>query len=108
MFNDFSESKVLKRLSRFTSISSCWKFNRSIGNIVWKPVFLNGNCIDEIFQVTKRNNITVRSPTKLTPIQTAFRKVEDYVYNCLLDERKEPRTELGDLVQTKEKSCDKL
>ena len=80
------------------------RFNRTIRDLLEKPVFEkgDGNWIDVLQTITKQYNNKTHSSTKLTPTQASLKKNEGYVYKNLLDKRKKvkPKYEIGDLVRT--------
>ena len=80
------------------------RFNRTIRDLLKKPVFERGNAnwIDVLQTITKQYNNRVHSSTKLTPIQASMKKNEGFVYKNLLDKRKKikPKYEIGNLVRT--------
>ena len=49
------------------------RFNRTLRNLLKKPVFLKGNAnwIDELQTVTKLYNNTIHHSTKITPIEAS-------------------------------------
>ena len=52
------------------------RFNKSIGNLVKKPVFerCDSSCVDILPTITKQHNNRNHSSTKVTPIQHSLRK----------------------------------
>ena len=106
IFQDFLDKNDIKLSSRNSSFGSVFaeRFNRTIRDLLKKPVFEkgNGNWIDVLQTITKQYNRRIHSLTKLTPIQASLKKNEGYVYRNLLDKRKKikPRYEIGDLVRT--------
>ena len=83
------------------------RFNKTIRNLLKKPVFEKGNAnwVDELPKVIKKYNNTIHHSTKMTPIDASKRKNENEVYNNLQDKRKKqkPKYKLGDLVRTADK-----
>ena len=106
IFHDFLNKNNIKLYSRNSSYGAVFaeRFNRTIRDLLKKPVFEkgDGNWIDVLQTITKQYNRRIRSSTKLTPIQASLKKNEGYVYKSLLDKRKniKPRYEIGDLVRT--------
>ena len=106
IFQDFLNRKNIRIYSRNSSYSAVFaeKFNRTIRDLLKKPVFEkgDGNWIDILQTITKQYNNKVHSSTKLTPIQASLKKNEGYVYKKILDKRKKvkPKYEIGDLVRT--------
>ena len=89
IFQDFLNKNNIKISSRNTSLGAIFaeRFNRTIRDLLKKPVFEKGNWIDIISTITKQCNKTIHSSTKLTPIQDSSKKNEGYVYENLLDKR---------------------
>ena len=106
IFQDFLNKNNIKLYSRNISYGAVFaeRFNRTIRDLLKKPVFEkgDGNWIDVLQTITKQYNRRIHSSTKLTPIQASLKKNEGYVYKNLLDKRKKikPRYEIGDLVRT--------
>ena len=106
IFQDLLDNNNIKLYSRKTYLGAVFaeRFNKSIRNLLEKPVFErgDGNWIDILSTITKQYNIKVHSSTKLTPIQASLKKNEDYVYKILLDKRRKikPKYEKGNLVRT--------
>ena len=106
IFQDFLNKNDIKLYSRDSSFGSVFieRFNRTIRDLLKKPVFEkgDGNWIDVLQTITKQYNRRIHSSTKLTPTQASLEKNEGYVYINLLDKRKKikPRYEIGDLVRT--------
>ena len=106
IFETYLKSQNIKRYSRYTSKGAVFaeRFNRTIRNLLKKPVFENGdaNWIDIIDSIIKKYNNTVHSSTKMTPIQASKVTNQKKVLNNLQDKRKKqkPKFELGDLVRT--------
>ena len=92
IFQDFLNKNNIKLYSRNTSLGAVFakRFNRTIRDILKRPVFENGdgNWIDVLPTITKQYNNRIHSSTKLTPIQASLRKNEENVYKNLLDKRK--------------------
>ena len=106
IFQDFLNKNDIKLYSRNSSFGSVFaeRFNRTIRDLLKKPVFEkgDGNWIDVLQTITKQYNRRIHSSTKLTPIQASLKKNEGYVYKNLLDKRKKvkPKYEIGDSVRT--------
>ena len=106
IFQEFLNKNDIKLYSRNSSFGSVFaeRFNRTIRDLLKKPVFEkgDGNWIDVLQTITKQYNRRIHSSTKLTPIQASLKKNEGCFYKNLLDKRKKikPRYEIGDLVRT--------
>ena len=100
LFQDFLNKNNINLYSRNSSYGAVFaeRFNRTIRDLLKKPVFEkgDGNWIDLLPTITKQYNNKVHSSTKLTPIQASF------VYKNLLDKRKKikPKFQINDLVRT--------
>ena len=72
-FNQFLNSNKVNRYSRNTSFEAVFaeRFNRTIRNLLKKPVFEKGNAnwISELPSVIKQYSNTIHSSTEVTPIQ---------------------------------------
>ena len=105
IFQDFLNKNNFKLYSRNTSLGAVFaeRFNRTIRDLLKKPVFEkgDGNWIDILPTITKQYNNKVHSSTKLSPIQASLKKNEGYVYKNLLDKRKKvkPKFQINDLVR---------
>ena len=66
------------------------RFNRTIRDMLKKPIFLNGdaNWINIIPTIINEYNNKIHSSTKLTPIQAYLKENEEYVYQNLSDKEK--------------------
>ena len=106
IFQDFLNKNNIKLYSRNSLYGAVFaeRFNRTITDLLKKPVFEkgDGNWIDVLQTITKQYNNKTHSSTKLTPTQASLKKNEGYVYKNLLDKRKKvkPKYEIGDLVRT--------
>ena len=106
IFQDFLNKNNIKLYSRNRLYGAVFaeRFNRTIRDLLKKPVFEQGDgkWIDVLQAITKQYNNRVHSSTKLTPIQASLKKNEGYVYKNLLDKRKKikPKYEIGDLLRT--------
>ena len=67
-FETYLKSQKIKRYSRYTSKGAVFaeRFNRTIRNLLKKPVFENGdaNWIDTLDSIIKKYNNTMHSSTK--------------------------------------------
>ena len=105
IFQDFLNRNNIKLYSRNSSYGavSAERFNRTIRDLLKKPVFEKGdsNWIDILPTITKQYNNRIHSSTKLTPILASLKKNEGYVYKNLLDKRKKvkPKFQINDLVR---------
>ena len=106
IFESYLKSQNIKRYSRYTSKGAVFaeRFNRTIRNLLKKPVFENGdaNWIDILDSIIKKYNNTVHSSTKMTPIQASKITNQKRVLNNLQGKSKKqkPKFKLGDLVRT--------
>ena len=106
IFQDFLYKNNFKIYSRNSSYGAVFaeRFNRTIRNLVKRPVFEKsyGKFIDVLPTITKQYTNRVHSSTKLTPIQANLKKNESYVCNNLLDKRKRssPKIKINDPVRT--------
>ena len=106
IFQDFLNKNDIKLYSRNSSFGSVFaeRFNRTIRDLLKKPVFEkgDGNWIDILPTITKQYNNKVHSSTKLTPIQASLKKNEGFVYKNLIDKRNKikPKFQINDLVRT--------
>ena len=105
IFQDFLNKNNITLYSRNSSYGAVFaeRFNRTIRDLLKKPVFERGdaNWIDVLQTITKQYNNRIHSSTKLTPIQASLKKNEGYVYKNLLDKRKKitPKFQINDLVR---------
>ena len=106
IFQDFLNKNNIKLYSRNSSYGAVFaeRFNRTIRDLLKKPVFEkgDGNWIDVLLTITKQYNNRIHSSTKLTPIQASLKKNEGFVDKNLLDKRKKvkPKFQINDLVRT--------
>ena len=106
IFQDFSNKNNIKLYSRNSSLGAVFpeRFNRTIRDLLKKPVFEkgDGNWIDVLQTMTKQYINRIHLSIKLTPIQASLKKNEGYVYKNLLDKRKKktPKFQINDLVRT--------
>ena len=106
IFNEFLNNNKIKRYSRYTDKGAVFaeRFNRTIRNLLKKPVFLAGNAdwLSELPSVIKQYNNTIHHSIKMTPIQTSKKSNQKLVYNNLKDDREaqKPKFKLGDSVRT--------
>ena len=105
-FQGFSNNNNIKLYARNTSYGAVLaeKFNRTIRDLLKRPVFEkgDGNWIDVLPVITNQYNNRVHTSTKLTTTQASLKKIEGYVYNIMLDKRKKakPKFQVNDLVRT--------
>ena len=75
IFNEFLINNNIKIYSRYTDKGAVFaeRFDRTIGNLLKKPVFETGNAIwlSELPSVINKYNNTIHSSTKMTPIQAS-------------------------------------
>ena len=106
IFNEFLNNQNIKRYSRNTALGAVFaeRFNRTIRNLLKKPVFLEGNAdwLSELPSVIKQYNNTIHHTTKMKPIDASKKSNEKIVYSNLEDKRKKlnPKYKLGQLVRT--------
>ena len=106
IFNEFLNNNNIKRYSRYTDKGAviAERFNRTIRNLLKKPVFLAGNAdwLSELPSVIKKYNNTIHSSIKMTPNQASKKSNEKLVFSNLQDRRVRQKAEfkLGDLVRT--------
>ena len=105
IFQDFLNKNNIKIYSRNTSLGAVFaeRFNRTIRDLLKKPVFENGdgNWTDILPTITKQYNNRMHSSTKLSPKDASLKKNEGFVYKNLLDKRKKikPKFQINDLVR---------
>ena len=105
IFQDFLNKNDIKLYSRSSSYGAVFaeSFNRTIRDLLKKPVFEKGDgiWIDVLPTITKQYDKKVHSSTKLTPTQASLKKNESFVYQNLLDKRKKrkPKFQINDLVR---------
>ena len=106
IFNEFLNNNKIKRYSRYTDKGAVFaeRFNRTIRNLLKKPVFLAGNAdwLSELPSVIKQYNNTIHHSIKMTPIQASKKSNQKLVYNNLKDDREvqKPKFKLGQFVPT--------
>ena len=104
----FLNNNNIELCSRISSYGAFFaeRFNRTIRDLLKKPVFEkgDGNWIDVLPTITKQYNNRIHSLTKLTLIQASLKKNEGFVYKNLLNKRKKikPNFQINDLVRTAE------
>ena len=105
IFQDFLNKNNIKLYSRNSSYGAVFaeRFNRTIRDLLKKPVFEkgDGNWIDILPTITKQYNNRIHSSTKLSPKDASLKKNEGFVYKNLLDKRMKitPKFQLNDLVR---------
>ena len=108
-FNDFLNFNDIKRYSRYTNKGAVFaeRFNRTIRNLLKKPVFEKGNAnwLGDLPLVIKKNNNTIHHSTKMTPVDASKRRNEEEIYNNPQDKRikRKPKHKVGDFVRTADK-----
>ena len=106
IFQDFLNKNNIKLYSRNSLYGAVFaeRFNRTIRDLLKKPVFEkgDGNWIDVLQTITKQYNNKTHSSTKLTPTQASLKKNVGFVYKNSLDKRKKvkPKFQINDLVRT--------
>ena len=105
IFQDFLNKNNIKLYSRNSSYGAVFaeRFNKSIRDLIKRPVFENGdgNWIDILSTITKQYNNRIHSSAKLSPKDASLKKNEGFVYKNLLDKRKKikPKFQINDLVR---------
>ena len=105
IFQDFLNKNNIKLYSRNSSYGAVFaeRFNRSIRDLLKRPVFEkgDGNWIDVLPTITKQYNNRIHSSTKLSPKDASLKKSEGFVYKNLLDKRKKviPKFQTNDFVR---------
>ena len=91
IFQDSLNKNNIKLYSRNSSYGAVFaeRFNKSIRDLLKRPVFENGdgNWIDILSTITKQYNNRIHSSTKLSPKDASSKKNEGFVYKNLLDKR---------------------
>ena len=91
IFDEFLNNHNNKRFSRNTALGEVFaeRFNRTLRNLLKKPVFLAGNAdwLSELPPVIKQYNNTIHHSIKMTPNQAAKKPNETKVYTNLQDRR---------------------
>ena len=84
IFNEFLINHKIKRYSGNTALGAVFaeRFNRTIRNLLKKPVFLAGEAswINELPSVINQYNNTIHHSIKMTPIQASKKANEKVVY----------------------------
>ena len=106
LFQDFLNKNDIKLYSRNSSYGVVFaqRFNRTIRDLLKKPVFEkgDGNWIDILPTITKQYNNRIHSSTKLSPKDASLMENEGFVYKNLIDKRMiiTSKYEIGNLVRT--------
>ena len=106
LFQDFLNKNDIKLYSRNSSYGVVFaqRFNRTIRDLLKKPVFEkgDGNWIDILPTITKQYNNRIHSSTKLSPKDASLMENEGFVYKNLIDKRMiiTSKYEVGNLVRT--------
>ena len=106
IFNEFLNNNKIKRYSRYTDKGAVFaeRFNRTIRNLLKKPIFLAGNAdwVSELSFITMQYNNTIHHSIKMTPIQASKKVNEKLVFSNLQDRRvkRQAKYKLGQLVRT--------
>ena len=106
IFNEFLNNNKIKRYSRYSDKGAVFakRFNKTVRNLLKKPVFLNGNadCLSELPSVIEQYNNTVHHSIKMKPIDASRKSDEKIVFDNLRDDRQKqrPKYKLGQLVRT--------
>ena len=83
IFQDFLNKNNIELYSRNSPYGAVFaeRFNRTIRDLLKKPVFEkgDGNWIDVLPTITKQYNNRIHSSTKLAPIQASLKKKEGFV-----------------------------
>ena len=102
IFESYLSSQNIKRYSRYTSKGAVFaeRLNRTIRNLLKKPVFENGdaNWVDVLDSIINKYNNTIHTSTKMTPIKASKITNQKKVLNNLQDKRsvQKPKFKLGD------------
>ena len=105
-FNEFLKNSRIKKYSRYTDKGAVFagRPNRTIRNLLEKPVFLAGNAdwLSELPSVIKQYNYPIHHSIKMTPNQASKKSNERKVYSNLQDrtDKQLPKFKLGQLVRT--------
>ena len=105
IFQSFLNKNCIKLHSRNSSFGSVFaeRFNRTIRDLLKKPVFERGDAkwIDILPTITKQYNNRIHSSTKLSSKDASLKKNEGFVYQNLLDKRDKikPKFQINDLVR---------
>ena len=105
IFQDFLNKNDIQLYSRNSSYGAVFaeRFNRTIRDLLKKPVFEkgDGNWIDVLPTITEQQNTRIHSSTKLAPTQASLKKNESFVYENLLNKRRKikPKLQINDLVR---------
>ena len=106
IFKEFFNKHNIKRYSSYTDKGavSVERFNRTIRNLMKKPVFEKGKAdwVSELPSIKKKFINTIHNSTKMTPIQDSKKSNEELVYSNLQDRRdkQQPKFNLGQLIRT--------
>ena len=109
IFSEFLNSHNIKRYSRNKALGAVFaeRFNRTVRNLLKKPIFLAGEAswISELLSFIKnikKYSNTIHHSIKMTPIQASKKSNEKEVYSNLQDKRRKlnPKYKLGQLVRT--------
>ena len=106
IFQDFLKKNNIKLYSRNTHLGAVFaeRFNKSIRDLLKKPVFEKGDgiWIDILSTITNQYNNRIHSSTRLSPKDASLEKNEGFVYKNLIDKRMKitPKFQLNDLVRT--------
>ena len=106
IFNEFLKKNNIRRYSRYTDKGAVFaeQFNRTVRNLLKKPVFLAGNAdwLGELPSVIKQYNNTIHHSIKMTPNQASKKANQRKVYSNLEDKReiRKPKFKLGQSVRT--------
>ena len=91
-FNEFLNNNKIKRYSRYNDKGAVFaeRFNRTIRNLLKKPVFEKGNAdwLSELPSVIKQYNNTIHHSTIMKPIDASKKSKEKIVSSNLQDKRK--------------------
>ena len=108
IFQNFLKTKNIHHYSRFTDKrpSIAERVIRTIGNLLKKPIFEKGRAdwLSELPSVIKQYNNTIRTSTKVTPLQVLEKSNEKAVFDNLryYRQKQRPKLKLGDLLRTAE------
>ena len=98
IFQNFLKTQNIHHYSRYTDKgpSIAERVNKTIRNMLKKPIFLKGNSnwINELSSVTNEYNKTFHHSIKMTPLDASKKINEDEVYFNLSDKRKKHKTKI--------------
>ena len=83
IFSEFLNNHNVKRYSRNSALGAVFaeRFNRTLRNLLKKPVFLAGNAdwLSELPSVIKKYNNSIHSSLKMTPNQASKKVIREKI-----------------------------